>query len=94
MGFLSRTGAEIGYQFHKKYKKKHLLLLKRFKNTGSAQLCTTEPQPPKCPTHVVSSTSPFPTVNPLMPGGAEMKISQFNFKLTFKCLICQGNGIF
>ena len=38
--FLNRTGAEIGYSLYKKCKKIfiHFLLLKKFKNTESAQL--------------------------------------------------------
>ena len=39
VGFLNRTGAEIGYQLDKKCKINHFLLVKKFKNTESAQLC-------------------------------------------------------
>ena len=39
VGFLNRTGAEIGYLFDKKMQWNHFLLLKKFKNTECAQLC-------------------------------------------------------
>ena len=42
MGFLNRTCAEIrNRKLYKKWKKNHFLILKRFKNTESAQLCMT-----------------------------------------------------
>ena len=39
-GLLNRTGAEIGYKLDFKNAKNHFLLLKKFKNTESAQLWT------------------------------------------------------
>ena len=39
VGILNRNGAEIGYLLYKKCKKNHFLLVKKLKNTGSAQLC-------------------------------------------------------
>ena len=38
MGFLNRTGAEVGYSLEKKMQKNNILLLKKFKKTGSSQL--------------------------------------------------------
>ena len=43
VGFLNRTGGEIGYYLHKKNNKNHFLLLKNKKNTESAQLCGFSP---------------------------------------------------
>ena len=37
--FLNRTGAEIGNQLAQKWKKNYFLLLKKLKNTESAQFC-------------------------------------------------------
>ena len=43
VGFLNRTGAEIGYWLDKECKIIIFLLLKIFKNTSSAQLCAYNP---------------------------------------------------
>ena len=44
VGFLNRTGAKIGYYLDKKCRKNLFLLLKKLKNTSSAQLCSLLPQ--------------------------------------------------
>ena len=66
--------------------KTHFLLLKKLKNTSSAQLCC-------CSSKLITNWVRC-IINPSVPKAENLKIRQFNFKLTFAVSICKGNGRF